>query len=98
MTGYRAEIRVLQEEHLPPSINQLITGTFSQGLILCPQDGQVDAGEDKVIGESLVRSPSGTSRNSSHWQRHSCCIIFGRRRITTFRKLPMQRETMVTVG
>src|SRR5690606_16968345 len=67
MMGYRAEIGDLQEAHLPPSINQLITGTFSLGRILWPHEGQVEAGEESVIGESLVRSPSGTSRNSSHW-------------------------------
>src|SRR5699024_141093 len=70
---------------------------FSQARILWPQEGQVEAGLDRVIGASFVCWDSGISRNASHWLRQSWCIIFGRRRMTTFRKLPMQRETSVTL-
>src|SRR5690554_1392482 len=69
---------------------------FSQARILCPQEGQVEAGLESVTRSSCLRSPSATSKKASHWQRHSCCIIFGRRRMTTFKKLPMHRETKVT--
>jgi hypothetical protein len=69
---------------------------FSHGLMRWPQEGQVEGGSIKLKGSVLISSGAEVKSISAQSRRHARSIITGRRRIRTFRKLPITRPITVT--
>jgi len=65
-----------------------------------PHFGQVDGGCARLIGSLLLSGAKLTSDSSicRASRRQARSIITGRRRITTFRKLPISSEKIVTAA
>src|SRR5690554_7669223 len=84
---------VLQPVHLPRNTNQLSTGIFCHAFTGAWHLGQCESGFTKLYGW-LKSFKAGCAGNSVCWQ--SCFqlrnIIMGRRKITTLRKLPTNKE------
>src|SRR6266702_726716 len=85
-SGYRAEIDAWQAEQRPRRKRKLTTGMFSSAEIRWTQAGHCERGTIRLY---RGRSAAGSPESSAHCARQPRSSIFGRRWMTTFRKLPM---------
>ena len=72
-----------------------MSGMLCHGLIGVLHTGQCEAGRI-IPGGGWLESPL-CSRNSSQSLRHSCFILAGSRKMTTFRKLPTSSPRMPAI-
>src|SRR3982751_4791155 len=85
-SGYCQEMATPQYRHRPRSKTQLASGMLSNAESLCLQEGQCEPVLTRSGGtaSSVCSCPS----SSRACERQSCSSLFGRRRMTTLRKLP----------
>src|SRR5258706_5953075 len=84
-SGYRTEIGAWHAAHRPRRKRKLTTGMFSSAEIGWPQAGHCERGTTRLY---RGRSATGSPESSAHCARQPRSSIFGRRWMTTLRKLP----------
>src|SRR6266581_5407680 len=84
-TGYRAEIGAWHAAQRPRRKRKLTTGMFSSAEIGWLQAGHCERGTTRLY---RGRSATGSPDSSAHCARQPRSSIFGRRWMTTLRKLP----------
>src|SRR5579883_1716538 len=90
-SGYWIEIDALQKRQRPRSASHEISGILSCAASGCLQCGQCEACRTSPGGAGS--SPGGNSSTSRASRFQVCISRGGRRRITTFRKLPTSRPS-----
>ena len=94
--GYCSEIGAWQLRQRPRRMSQLSTGMFSHHDNWCLQCGQCERSTTMPGGGGSYSSGSPSTSRLSRFHSHSS--RFGRRRITTFRKLPSSNPNPAAAG
>ena len=97
MAGYCSEIGWLQFAQRPRRSRKLSTGMLCRALIGVRQWPQVERGCDRLM-RGRAETATGWPRISAALARHSACIMRGKRRMTTLRKLPTIRPNRPTAA